>query len=253
MRSCRGPAPGLLYSPVVSDTPSHTGTNPSSAEGSPRPGLTFAPYLATVVAALAYSFLALRRVSELRANAFDAGFIDNVLYKVASGLGDVSGLTGVSHFIDHSSVLLLFARAPLLDERRHRLSDAVGAPGDLGRFSGACGVADRRRNRAQPNPAVGRAALRARQPGGVLGDHHRTSHDRPVDGLGGDDGCGRISALAPVVLLDSSSARVAGSRRDRSHGRGCRAAAAGCVSLSCASGDSGGGHGWSRLWSPSWS
>lgn len=62
-----------------------------------------------MVAALAYAFLALRRVSELRANAFDAGFIDNVLYKVASGLGDVSGLTGVSHFVDHSSVLLLVA------------------------------------------------------------------------------------------------------------------------------------------------
>ena len=44
----------------------------------------------------------------MRGNDFDAGFIDNVLYKVASGLGDVSG-TGVSHFVDHSSVLLLFA------------------------------------------------------------------------------------------------------------------------------------------------
>jgi uncharacterized membrane protein len=65
--------------------------------------------VATAVAALAYSFLALRRVFELRANAFDAGFIDNVLYKVSSGLGDVSGLTGVPHFIDHASALLLLA------------------------------------------------------------------------------------------------------------------------------------------------
>lgn len=98
-----------MYSPVVSDTPSHEGTNPPAKDGRPRSGLVRAPYVATAIAALIYSFLALRRVSELRANAFDAGFIDNVLYKVASGLGDVSGLTGVSHFVDHSSVLLLFA------------------------------------------------------------------------------------------------------------------------------------------------
>lgn len=67
------------------------------------------PYLATAVAACAYSFLALRRVWELRANAFDAGFLDNVLYKVSTGLGDVTGLAGASHFADHVSVLLLAA------------------------------------------------------------------------------------------------------------------------------------------------
>lgn len=67
------------------------------------------PYLATAAAALVYSFLALRRVWELQANAFDAGFIDNVLYKVSAGLGDVSGLGGVSHFADHTSALLLAA------------------------------------------------------------------------------------------------------------------------------------------------
>jgi uncharacterized membrane protein len=67
------------------------------------------PYLAVAVAAVAYALLALRRVWELEARAFDAGFIDNVLYKVSSGLGGVSGLSGVSHFVDHTSPLLLLA------------------------------------------------------------------------------------------------------------------------------------------------
>lgn len=56
-----------------------------------------------------YSILALRRVWELKAHAFDAGFLDNVLFKVSAGMGDVSSLTGVPHFVDHTSVLLLGA------------------------------------------------------------------------------------------------------------------------------------------------
>lgn len=66
-------------------------------------------YVAVGVAALVYALLALRRVWELKAHAFDAGFIDNVLYKVSAGMGDISGLGGVRHFVDHTSVLLLGA------------------------------------------------------------------------------------------------------------------------------------------------
>ncbi len=99
----------LRYAPRVSGTaraPSSTARSDSDRYGSRIP---VAPLLATASAAVVYAFLALRRVWELQANAFDAGFLDNVLYKVSSGLGDVSGLTGVPHFVDHASALLFFA------------------------------------------------------------------------------------------------------------------------------------------------
>lgn len=99
----------VLYSPEVSETVSESRPTPVSSDPNREIDSRVRPYLATAVAALAYSFLALRRVWELKANAFDAAFIDNVLYKVSTGLGDVSGLGGVSHFADHASALLLAA------------------------------------------------------------------------------------------------------------------------------------------------
>jgi len=98
-----------LYSPDVSEAVSQSGPGPASADATRGLDSRVVPYLATAVATLVYSFLALRRVWELRARPFDAAFIDNVLYKVSAGLGDVSGLGGVSHFADHTSALLLAA------------------------------------------------------------------------------------------------------------------------------------------------
>ncbi len=100
---------GVVYAPAVSSNSSDL-----SPGAPPNPGVrgtwhAVVPYVAVAVAAVTYSLLALRRVWELKANAFDAGFINNVLYKVSSGFGDVSGLTGVGHFVDHASPLLLLA------------------------------------------------------------------------------------------------------------------------------------------------
>lgn len=79
-----------------------------TSDGSRMPN-SLVPLLAVVSATVIYSLLALRRVAELRASAFDAGFLDNVLFKVSRGYGDVSGLTGVHHFGDHAAPLLLAA------------------------------------------------------------------------------------------------------------------------------------------------
>lgn len=98
-----------MYSPDVSESVSRPRPPPTPPEATQGGDSTIVPYVATAVAAVVYSFLALRRVWELQAHAFDAAFIDNVLYKVSTGLGDVSGLGGVSHFADHTSVLLLAA------------------------------------------------------------------------------------------------------------------------------------------------
>lgn len=67
----------------------------------------FAPYVATAAAALVYSLLALRRVWELKAGAFDAGLLDNVIYKVSIGLGNVTGLTGEAHYAARPLVFVL--------------------------------------------------------------------------------------------------------------------------------------------------
>ncbi|MEZ5175674.1 MAG: DUF2079 domain-containing protein [Acidimicrobiia bacterium] len=64
--------------------------------------------MASVVAAV-YSVLSLSRLWRFVAHAFDAGFVDNILWKVSRGLGDVSGLTGLHHFVDHASPLLFVA------------------------------------------------------------------------------------------------------------------------------------------------
>jgi uncharacterized membrane protein len=85
----------------------------------------FAPYVATAAAAIVYSLLALRRVRELRAGAFDAGLVDNVLYKTSAGLGTVSGLTGEA-FSVVSRPLYLVLGMPL-----YWLNADLGYPGLL--------------------------------------------------------------------------------------------------------------------------
>jgi uncharacterized membrane protein len=72
-----------------------------------------------------YSLLALRRVWELRAGAFDAGLVDNVLYKTSAGLGTVSGLTGEA-FSVVSRPLHLVLGMPL-----YWLNPDLGYPGLL--------------------------------------------------------------------------------------------------------------------------
>ncbi len=98
-----------MYNSAVSSSPGQSDAPSSPVSVGRRSERVVVAYVAVVVAAVVYSFLALRRVWELKANAFDAAFLDNVLYKVSVGLGDMSGLMGVRHFVDHTSVLLLGA------------------------------------------------------------------------------------------------------------------------------------------------
>lgn len=98
-----------MYSPGVSQSVGSPASVPLSSDEEQERHSRVVPYVATAVAAVLYSILALRRVWELKAHAFDAGFLDNVLFKVSAGMGDVSSLTGVPHFVDHTSVLLLGA------------------------------------------------------------------------------------------------------------------------------------------------
>lgn len=91
----------MSAAPIVSN-PGQT-----SASGGSRTGAAITPYVLTAAAAAVYSLLALRRVWELRAGAFDAGFLDNVIYKVSVGLGNVSGLTGEAHYAGRPLVYVL--------------------------------------------------------------------------------------------------------------------------------------------------
>ncbi len=68
---------------------------------------------ATIVAVGAlYATLALLRLIQFDATAFDAGLFDNVLWRLGNGYNDVTDLTGSHHFSDHMSLLML-AAAPI--------------------------------------------------------------------------------------------------------------------------------------------
>lgn len=74
-----------------------------------RSGSDRAAAAVVIGAGVLLAFLATARLWTFEAGAFDTGYLNNVLWKIANGYGDVTGISGLHHFADHVSPLLLLA------------------------------------------------------------------------------------------------------------------------------------------------